>query len=404
MPGMDMADDAVAVHVLLDRVEQFHSSDGNGQAVDAQAWVGGDLDKLWLKVDGERSNGRLGATRTEALWNRAIAPYWGLQAGVRHDFGDGPGRTWAAFGVQGLAPYWFDVQATGLRRPERADRAALRGRIRPPADAAADPAARRQGQPLRQERSASARSARGCPTSMPACGCATRSRASSHPTSAWSGTASSATPPLRARRRQRRSARRASSPAFASGSEGCAMRPVTKHVLATLAVLVVGAAAAFAWFVASGAYNFAADEPHTPIVRALLETMRERSIETRAGGLQVPDLAETTRDRPGRRQLRRDVRRLPPGARDERKRAQQGPLSGAARIYRRKGSTRLTRSGSSSTASRPRACRPGARAWSDEYMWNMAAFLQELPRLDADALQGDGRAQRRSPSRPWQRP
>ncbi len=113
MPGMDMADDATHVHVLLDRIEQFHSSDGHGQAVDAQAWVGGDLDKLWLKVDGERSNGRLGATRTEALWNRAIATYWGLQAGVRHDFGDGPGRTWASFGFQGLSPYWFDIQATG---------------------------------------------------------------------------------------------------------------------------------------------------------------------------------------------------------------------------------------------------------------------------------------------------
>ncbi len=113
MEGMDMADDATHVHVLLDRVEQFHSSDGKGQAFDAQAWIGRDLDKLWLKVDGERSNGRLGATRTEALWNHAVATYWGLQAGVRHDFGGGPGRTWAAFGFQGLTPYWFDLQATG---------------------------------------------------------------------------------------------------------------------------------------------------------------------------------------------------------------------------------------------------------------------------------------------------
>ncbi|MEO8935833.1 MAG: copper resistance protein B, partial [Burkholderiaceae bacterium] len=112
MPGMDMADDAMHVQVLLDRVEQFHSSRGNGQAVDAQAWAGGDIDKFWLKVDGERAGGKLGATRTEALWNHAIATYWGLQTGARHDFGDGPGRNWASFGFQGLAPYWFDVQAT----------------------------------------------------------------------------------------------------------------------------------------------------------------------------------------------------------------------------------------------------------------------------------------------------
>jgi copper resistance protein B len=112
MPGMNMADDASHARVLIDRVEQFHSGDGNGQAIDAQAWFGGDIDKLWLKLDGERVGGKLGATRTEALWNRAIATYWSVQAGIRHDFGGGPGRTWAALGLQGLSPYWFDVQGT----------------------------------------------------------------------------------------------------------------------------------------------------------------------------------------------------------------------------------------------------------------------------------------------------
>jgi copper resistance protein B len=112
MPGMDMADDAKHLYVLIDRLEATRTHDGHGQALDGQAWYGGDLDKLWLKVDGERGNGRLGATRTEALWNHAIATYWGLQTGVRQDFGDGPGRTWGSFGVQGLSSYWFDVQAT----------------------------------------------------------------------------------------------------------------------------------------------------------------------------------------------------------------------------------------------------------------------------------------------------
>ena len=56
--------------------------------------------------------GKLGATRTEALWDRSFATYWSSQVGVRHDFGEGPGRNWAALGVQGLAPYWFEAQAT----------------------------------------------------------------------------------------------------------------------------------------------------------------------------------------------------------------------------------------------------------------------------------------------------
>jgi copper resistance protein B len=112
MPGMDMMDDAHHVRLLADRVEEFRTHDAHGQAVDAQAWAGGDSNKLWLKLDGERTNRKLGATRSEALWAHSVATYWDTQLGLRHDFGDGPQRTWAAFGVQGIAPYWFDLQAT----------------------------------------------------------------------------------------------------------------------------------------------------------------------------------------------------------------------------------------------------------------------------------------------------
>ncbi len=113
MSGMrGMHGHSILASVIIDRLEQFHGDDTNGQAIDAQAWYGSDLNKLWFKLDGERSDGRLGATRSEVLWNHAFAAYWGWQAGARHDFGEGPGRNWAAFGFQGLAPYWFDVQAT----------------------------------------------------------------------------------------------------------------------------------------------------------------------------------------------------------------------------------------------------------------------------------------------------
>jgi len=124
MPGMDMADNDAYTHVLLNQFELFKGRDGSGQALDAQAWFGTDRNKLWLKASGERSGGRLGATRLEGLWNHAIAAYWGLQTGIRHDVGDGPSRTWAAFGVQGLAPYWFEVEATAYAGPR--GRTALR--------------------------------------------------------------------------------------------------------------------------------------------------------------------------------------------------------------------------------------------------------------------------------------
>ena len=124
-PGMDMADDDPYGKLLVDRLEVQRARGGDSaQVLDAQAWWGRDIDKAWFKLDGGRSGGRLGATRAEALWNRAVAPFWGVQAGLRHDFGGGPGRDWAALGVHGLAPYWFELQATAYAGPS--GRTALR--------------------------------------------------------------------------------------------------------------------------------------------------------------------------------------------------------------------------------------------------------------------------------------
>lgn len=117
MTGMDMRDDAMQSMLLIDRLETFNGRDANGMALDAQAWYGNDRNKLWLKADGESSGGRLQDLRTEALWDHAFATYWDTQLGVRHDVGVGPDRSWAAFGVQGLAPYWFDIEATAYVGP-----------------------------------------------------------------------------------------------------------------------------------------------------------------------------------------------------------------------------------------------------------------------------------------------
>lgn len=112
MPGMDMADNTSLGMVMLDQLEYAYSSHGNGVFLDGAAWYGKDFDKLWLKAEGESSRGGLHDLRIEALWDHAIATYWSTQLGVRHDCGEGPDRTWAALGVQGLAPYWFDTEAT----------------------------------------------------------------------------------------------------------------------------------------------------------------------------------------------------------------------------------------------------------------------------------------------------
>jgi copper resistance protein B len=112
--------------LLIDQLEAFHGRDGNGQSWEASGWYGSDTDKLWLRSEGERSDGRIGDGEVEALWDHAAAAFWSTQLGVRHDFGTGPQRSWAAFGVQGLAPYWFEIQATAYVGPSGRSAARLR--------------------------------------------------------------------------------------------------------------------------------------------------------------------------------------------------------------------------------------------------------------------------------------
>lgn len=99
--------------LLIDRLELRQGDGETGQGWDAEGWVGGDEDKLWLKSEGEGGLGKaLEAAEVQALWSHALTPFWNLEAGVRHDVRPDPSRTYAVLGVQGLAPYWIEVDAS----------------------------------------------------------------------------------------------------------------------------------------------------------------------------------------------------------------------------------------------------------------------------------------------------
>ena len=113
MRGMDMQDNAPQSMLLVDQLEAVHTRHSNGQNWEAEGWYGNDDDKLWLRSEGERSSGgRLDDGDIEALWNHTVTAYWSSQLGIRQDMGEGPNRHWAAFGLQGLAPYWLELEAT----------------------------------------------------------------------------------------------------------------------------------------------------------------------------------------------------------------------------------------------------------------------------------------------------
>ena len=106
-------DNSIQRYVLLDRLEGWDADPGAGTAWAMQGWLGTDLDRLWLRSEGERVDGRTESADLEILYGRSVARWWDVVAGVRHDFNPGGSQDFAAIGVMGLAPYMFEFQATG---------------------------------------------------------------------------------------------------------------------------------------------------------------------------------------------------------------------------------------------------------------------------------------------------
>ena len=97
---------------LIDRLEISDADPGTALGWEASGWAGGDIRKFWWRTEGHAADGKLERASVEALYGRGIRAWWDVVAGVRHDFGEGPGRTWVGVGIQGLAPYKFEVSAT----------------------------------------------------------------------------------------------------------------------------------------------------------------------------------------------------------------------------------------------------------------------------------------------------
>ena len=116
LSGHDMSghmdDDPLVWMVSADRLEW---QQGDTLAWEGRAWFGHDHGRLWLRSEGEREQGHGTEASIEALWGKPVNAWWDVLAGVRHDIeNDGrghDGQDWLALGVQGLAPYKFEVQA-----------------------------------------------------------------------------------------------------------------------------------------------------------------------------------------------------------------------------------------------------------------------------------------------------
>lgn len=112
--GHQVHDSAINSYFLADKLEWQDADVGSALAWDLSGWIGGDIDRLWLRSEGERSNGKTEDAEIQALWGHAISPWWDVVSGVRQDFKPGAPQTWAAFGLQGMALYNFEAEATAF--------------------------------------------------------------------------------------------------------------------------------------------------------------------------------------------------------------------------------------------------------------------------------------------------
>jgi copper resistance protein B len=113
-PVQPVMDQGIFAHAIFNQLEGRFNGSNTEFRWDGQGWVGTDYDKLWIKSEGTlQGSGTLDDGQQQFLYSRAVTSYFDLQGGLRSDIDSRPTRNWAAFGIQGLAPYFFDLEVTG---------------------------------------------------------------------------------------------------------------------------------------------------------------------------------------------------------------------------------------------------------------------------------------------------
>ncbi len=106
-----LADEHAFWAVLGDRFE--YQEDSETTVYDLQAWYGTTYNRVVIKVEGDIADSSLEESSTDLLWGHAVNAYFDTQLGIRLDqYEEGNDRQWLALGIQGLAPYWFELDVT----------------------------------------------------------------------------------------------------------------------------------------------------------------------------------------------------------------------------------------------------------------------------------------------------
>ena len=107
--------DIPAYKILIDQAEARIRRGGDGYFLNAEAWYGGDINKAWFKTEVEGDFGsKPEQAEFQALWSHAIDPWYDFQTGLRYDAAPDSNTAHLVVGVQGLAPYWIEIDAAAF--------------------------------------------------------------------------------------------------------------------------------------------------------------------------------------------------------------------------------------------------------------------------------------------------
>ena len=96
----------------LELAHDDHAQQNSGQ-YELKFWYGNDYNRLYLNTSGEFAQKDLEQASTSLIWWRPFSPYWNTTFGLKQDYvAENTDQTWLGFGISGLAPYWFDVEAS----------------------------------------------------------------------------------------------------------------------------------------------------------------------------------------------------------------------------------------------------------------------------------------------------
>jgi copper resistance protein B len=105
------ADDPLISKVMINKFELGLSNSSKPSVLEAEAWIGKDLSKFWVKVDLESANGKVEESEIQLLYSKALYPFWDLQLGLRQDISPSPEQSYFAIGMKGLAPYMVEIDS-----------------------------------------------------------------------------------------------------------------------------------------------------------------------------------------------------------------------------------------------------------------------------------------------------